>query len=155
MTAGLLPPQLEDRVGRDLVMLAALRRGARAGAVAARTGYHRDARCERLARPRTRRHRCRRARMVGTRARRLVRTPGGDHPRRAHAPVTPIAYDDVPMTDPLSERAAVLFAADLVADRVPSIRAIRGMLHVGQPRAQRLGEYLAVVAEAHGGNLAV
>ena len=48
-----------------------------------------------------------------------------------------------------------MFAADLADDRVPSIRAIRGPLHVGQPRAQRLREYLAIVAETHGSNLAV
>ncbi len=32
-----------------------------------------------------------------------------------------------------------MFAAELAADRVPSVRAIRSALHVGQPRAQRLG----------------
>jgi hypothetical protein len=45
--------------------------------------------------------------------------------------------------DPLGERAAVVFAADLAADRLPSIRAIRAALHAGQPRAQRLRGYLA------------
>jgi len=40
--------------------------------------------------------------------------------------------------DPLQEHAAELFAEQLAADRVPSIRAIRAQLHVGQPRAQRL-----------------
>jgi Protein of unknown function (DUF2637) len=45
--------------------------------------------------------------------------------------------------DPLLEQAAELFAEQLAADRVPSIRAIRAELHVGQPRAQRLREYLA------------
>jgi hypothetical protein len=42
-----------------------------------------------------------------------------------------------------------------LADRVLSIRAIRGTLHVGQPRAQRLREYFALVVETHGGNFAV
>jgi hypothetical protein len=51
--------------------------------------------------------------------------------------VAPSPQDDVPVTDPLGERAAVVFAAELAADRVPSIRAIRTALHVGQPRAQR------------------
>jgi hypothetical protein len=46
-------------------------------------------------------------------------------------------------TDPLQERAAELFAGQLAADRVPSVRAIRAQLHVGQPRAQRLRDYLA------------
>jgi len=36
--------------------------------------------------------------------------------------------------------------AQLAADRVPSIRAIRAQLHVGQPRAQRLRDYLATGA---------
>ena len=67
---------------------------------------------------------------------------------------TPSACDDGSAADPLGERAAVVFAADLAADRVPSIRAIRAALHVGQPRAQRLRGYLATVAETHGEGLA-
>jgi hypothetical protein len=45
--------------------------------------------------------------------------------------------------DPLQEQAAEIFANELAADRVPSVRAIRAQLHVGQPRAQRLREHLA------------
>jgi hypothetical protein len=45
--------------------------------------------------------------------------------------------------DPLQATAAEVFAEQLAADRVPSIRDIRAHLHVGQPRAQRLREYLA------------
>ena len=45
--------------------------------------------------------------------------------------------------DPLEEQATELFAEQLAADRVPSVRAIRAQLHVGQPRAQRLRDYLA------------
>jgi hypothetical protein len=45
--------------------------------------------------------------------------------------------------DPLWERAAELSAEQLATDRVPSIRAIRAQLHVGQPREQRLRAYLA------------
>jgi hypothetical protein len=48
--------------------------------------------------------------------------------------------------DPLGEQAAEIFADQLAADRVPSIRAIRVQLHVGQPRAQRLRDYLAAGA---------
>jgi hypothetical protein len=48
--------------------------------------------------------------------------------------------------DPLGERAAEVFADQLAADRVPSVRAIRTRLHVGQPRAQRLRDYLATGA---------
>jgi hypothetical protein len=49
-------------------------------------------------------------------------------------------------TDPLQEWAAELFAGQLAADRVPSVRAIRAQLHVGQPRAQRLRDHLATEA---------
>ena len=44
--------------------------------------------------------------------------------------------------DPLQVQAAEVFADQLAADRVPSVRAIRAQLHVGQPRAQRLRDYL-------------
>jgi hypothetical protein len=68
--------------------------------------------------------------------------------------VTRSAHDDAPTTDPLGERATAVFADELAAERVPSIRAIRDALHVGQPPAQRLRTYLAFVAETHGENLA-
>ena len=45
--------------------------------------------------------------------------------------------------DPLQEQAVEVFACQLAADRVPSVRAIRAQFHVGQPRAQRLRNYLA------------
>jgi Protein of unknown function (DUF2637) len=48
--------------------------------------------------------------------------------------------------DPLQEQAAEVFAEQLAADRIPSVRAIRAQLHVGQPRAQRLRDYLAAGA---------
>jgi hypothetical protein len=48
--------------------------------------------------------------------------------------------------DPLQERAAELFAGQLAADLVPSARAIRAQLLVGQPRAQRLRDHLAAAA---------
>src|SRR5689334_2066050 len=53
--------------------------------------------------------------------------------------------------DLLQEQAAELFAEQLAEDRVPSIRAIRTQLHVGQPRAQRLREYLATDAGRQAG----
>ena len=56
--------------------------------------------------------------------------------------------------DPLQEQIAVVFAEQLAADRVPSIRAIRAQLHVGQPRAQRLQEFLAAGCGRAGGELA-
>jgi hypothetical protein len=58
-------------------------------------------------------------------------------------------------TDPLRERAAVLFAGQLAADRVPSVRAIRAQPHVGQPRAQRLRDHLANGAASRAGSPAV
>jgi hypothetical protein len=50
--------------------------------------------------------------------------------------------------DPLQDQAAALFAEDLAAERVPSVRAIRAQLHVGQPRAQRVRDYLTGLAGA-------
>jgi hypothetical protein len=61
-----------------------------------------------------------------------------------------VPADSMPETrhhaDPLQERAAELFAGQLAADRLPSVRAIRAQLHVGQSRAQRLRDYLATGA---------
>jgi hypothetical protein len=75
--------------------------------------------------------------------------------RGAQAPAAaPRPHDGASVTDPLGEQAAVVFAAELAAERVPSVRAIRAALHVGQPRAQRLREYLAAVADLNGGSLA-
>jgi hypothetical protein len=56
------------------------------------------------------------------------------------------AHGDPVVNDPLGDHAVLVFAADLAAERVPSIRAIRAQLHVGQPRAQRLRNYLAAGA---------
>jgi hypothetical protein len=56
----------------------------------------------------------------------------------------------IPIPDPLQGEAAEVFAGHLAADRIPSIRAIRAQLHVGQPRAQRLRNYLAAEARAAG-----
>jgi hypothetical protein len=58
------------------------------------------------------------------------------------------ASDSERAADPLQEYAVELFAAELAADRVPSVRIIRAQLHVGQPRAQRVRDYLAGLAEA-------
>jgi uncharacterized protein DUF2637 len=64
------------------------------------------------------------------------------------------AHHVASVVDSLREEAAVVFAAELAADRIPSIRAIRAALRVGQPRAQRLREYLAAAVDARGGSLA-
>lgn len=66
----------------------------------------------------------------------------------------PRPNEGAPMLDPLGEQAVEVFAGELAADRIPSVRAIRAALHVGQPRAQRLREYLAAVADTDGGGLA-
>jgi hypothetical protein len=52
----------------------------------------------------------------------------------------------VPDADPLAVQATEVFAGELAADRVPSVRAIRAQLHVGQPRAQRVQAHLAALA---------
>ena len=52
--------------------------------------------------------------------------------------------------DPLQERAAEVSAGHLASDRVPSVRVIRAQLHVGQPRAQRLRDYLATATATPG-----
>lgn len=51
--------------------------------------------------------------------------------------------DKAEAPDPLQDQAAAIFADQLAANRVPSVRAIRAQLHVGQPRAQRVRDYLA------------
>jgi hypothetical protein len=57
---------------------------------------------------------------------RSSQVPAGGKPDNEHDP------------DPLQKQAAEFFAAQIAADQVPSVRAIRAQLHVGQPRAQRL-----------------
>lgn len=52
----------------------------------------------------------------------------------------------VPPADPLQVQAADTFAADIAAGTVPSIRAIRSALRVGQPRAQQVQAYLETFA---------
>jgi hypothetical protein len=47
-----------------------------------------------------------------------------------------------PEPDPLYARATEEFATHLAAGTVPSIRAIRATLHVGQPRAQQVRAHL-------------
>jgi hypothetical protein len=58
------------------------------------------------------------------------------------------------IADPLCADALDVFADQLAADRVPSVRAIRLQLHVGQPRAQRLRDYLAAGTQGQAGSLA-
>ncbi len=58
------------------------------------------------------------------------------------------ASDGAPDADPLHAQAARAFAGDVAARRVPSVRAIRAQLHVGQPRAQRVCAYLTGLTNA-------
>jgi hypothetical protein len=67
------------------------------------------------------------------------------------SPETGQAAAGMPEADPLQERAADLFAEQLAVHRIPSIRAIRAQLHVGQPRAQRLRDYLAAGSAGEAG----
>ena len=55
------------------------------------------------------------------------------------------APECMPDTGPLQVQAAQAFAVELAAGRVPSVRAVRARLHVGQPRAQRVRAYLAAL----------
>jgi hypothetical protein len=75
---------------------------------------------------------------------RLVRAP---HNGLSALPQVPagVAPDTERDVDPLQERAVELFVGQL-ADRIASVRAIRAQLHIGQPPAQRLRDYLATGA---------
>ncbi len=75
----------------------------------------------------------------------IIRSNGGV-PRAASA----VEY--VPDRDPLQVEAADAFAEDVSAGRIPTVRAIRMRLRVGQPRAQRVRAYLStLVASQDGG----
>jgi hypothetical protein len=71
--------------------------------------------------------------------------------RSAHAPADPAAEPGAFAGlggDPLQAQAAEEFAGEVAAGCVPSVRAIRARLHVGQPRAQRVRAYLAALSNA-------
>jgi hypothetical protein len=71
--------------------------------------------------------------------------------RSAQAPAgmpTGTETSGAPGDDPLQVQAAEEFAGEVAAGRVPSVRAIRARLHVGQPRAQRVHAYLAALSGA-------
>ncbi len=70
-----------------------------------------------------------------------ARQPGDRASGAEHVPVA------VSGADPLRVQAAEVFAADVAAGRVPSIRAIRSRLRVGQPRAQQVRAYLAALGD--------
>lgn len=58
------------------------------------------------------------------------------------------ASDGAPGDDLLRTHAAEVFASEVSAGQVPSVRAIRARLHIGQPRAQRMRAYLAALTSA-------
>jgi hypothetical protein len=71
--------------------------------------------------------------------------------RSAQAPAGAAATDrasDAPGGDRLREYAAEVFAGEVAAGRVPSVRTIRTRLHVGQSRAQRVRAYLTALVNA-------
>jgi hypothetical protein len=51
-----------------------------------------------------------------------------------------------PEPDPMHARAAQEYAEELAEGRLPSVRAIRDRLHVGQPRAQQIRAHLSTLA---------
>jgi hypothetical protein len=53
-----------------------------------------------------------------------------------------------PVPDQLWVQAAGTFADDLAAGRIPSIRAIRSRMHVGQYRAQQIRGHLAALSQS-------
>ena len=157
-TGRLVPLTVDGLIyASSMVMLDSARRkvpGSRAGAVAARPGHRGDARGQRGPRPGPGLIGAAVAAwpavaLVGSYELLMMIIRGAQAPTAAPRP-----QDGAPVIDPLGEQAAVVFAAELAADRVPSVRAIRAALHVGQPRAQRLRDYLAAAADTHGGSLA-
>lgn len=64
----------------------------------------------------------------------------------------PVSRSDTPIPEPPAglnghgHASAELFAAELSRGEVPGIRRIRKVMHLGQPRAQRVREYLAALA---------
>jgi hypothetical protein len=102
---------------------------SRARAVAPRYGNRGDARGQRSPRPRSWPDRRGSGRVASGSVGRLVRTSHGDHPE--FSGISGCTSDSGSDADPLREQAAQVFAEELAADRVPSVRAIRAQLHVG------------------------
>jgi hypothetical protein len=67
--------------------------------------------------------------------------------RGAQARPETMVMPSVPDAAPLQGQAAQAFADDLAANRVPSVRAIRARLHVGQPRAAGTGVLATITSE--------
>src|SRR5258708_7677891 len=67
--------------------------------------------------------------------------------RRARTAPEPVLVPPAALNG-YGRQAAELFAAELAAGQVPSIRRIRREMRVGQPRAQQVRGHLAALAEA-------
>jgi hypothetical protein len=67
--------------------------------------------------------------------------------RGAQVPADPDDGTGARREDPLHEQAVRVFADELAAARIRSVRAIHARLHVGQPRAQRIRLHLAALTE--------
>lgn len=74
-----------------------------------------------------------------------VPDPPGDVPELE--PGVPEAVPALPEPDPHQVKAATVFAEQVEAGEVPSIRAIKSALRIGQPKAGEVRAYLAVLAE--------
>jgi Protein of unknown function (DUF2637) len=67
------------------------------------------------------------------------------------APATDTAVPEVPAgLNGHADRAAEIFAEDLARGDVPGVRRIRREMHLGQPRAQQVREYLSGLASSNG-----
>jgi hypothetical protein len=84
--------------------------------------------------------------LVGSYELLMIIIRGTQQPAGYVPPETETASTGVP--DVLQVQAAEEFADDVTAGRMPSIRAIRETLHVGQPRAYLVRAYLATLARA-------
>ncbi len=66
--------------------------------------------------------------------------------RRARIPSPPVSPGNGHSAPEGGREAARVFAAGLALGDVPSVRRIRREMHVGQPRAQQVRAYLALLA---------
>jgi hypothetical protein len=63
-------------------------------------------------------------------------------------PAIPAAVGNGHLVPEYGKQAAEVFAAELAAGRVPGIKPLRQQLHIGQDRAQKVRDYLTVLAAA-------
>lgn len=65
-------------------------------------------------------------------------------------PTVHVVSADVPEPDSLQVRAASVFAEEIAAGRMPTVRTIRARMRVGQPRAQLVRAYLSQLLDTSG-----